>query len=183
MQIVYMRELNDASPLTFGQSHEDEKALRFLKNQVKTFVTHLRMNYLDEETTKNLLTKFADVQLLPYKKGSTSGTYTSGMFDHASGILYVAPRDGSGDLRDTASLNKSICHELAHGTRFKYPGETSHSSEWKTAWKRFLRIATEDLGWVVEVPCSSMSFYGLQHDDCPACKWEVGDNCKSNPIK
>ena len=178
-----MRELNDASPLTFGQSHQDEKSLRYLKSQVKTFMNHLRTKYLDEETTKNLLTKFADVQLLPYKKGTTAGTYTSGMFDHSTGILYVAPRDGSGIVRDNASLNKSICHELAHGTRFKYPGETSHSTEWKTAWKRFLRIATDDLGWDVEAPCSSKSFYGLELEDCPSCNWEISGDCESKPLK
>jgi hypothetical protein len=178
-----MRELNDASPLTFGQSHEDEKSLRYLKSQVKKFMNHIKEMYLDEETTKNLLAKFSDVQLLPYKKGTTAGTYTSGMFDHSTGILYVAPRDGSGDLRDNASLNKSICHELAHGTRFKYPGETSHSTEWKTAWKRFLRIATDDLGWIVEAPCSSKSFYGLELEDCPNCSWEVSGNCESKPLK
>jgi hypothetical protein len=178
-----MRELNDASPLTFGQSHEDEKSLRYLKSQVKKFMNHIKERYLDEETTKNLLAKFSDVQLLPYKKGTTAGTYTSGMFDHSTGILYVAPRDGSGDLRDNASLNKSICHELAHGTRFKYPGETSHSTEWKTAWKRFLRIATDDLGWVVEAPCSSKSFYGLELEDCPNCDWQVSGDCDSKPLK
>ena len=86
--------------------------------------------------------------------------------------MWVASRDGSGNMRDERSLNKSITHELAHGTRNKYFGETSHSEDWKKAWKRFLKIATEELGWKVEAPCSSKQFYGLTEEDCPKCVWE-----------
>lgn len=178
-----MKNLSDASSISFSDSHGDERTLRFLKSQIKNFMTHIRENYMDEETTKNLIMKYSDVQLLPYKGGTKSGTYTSGMFDHSNGVLYIAPRDARGTLRDESSLNKSICHELGHGTRFKYPGETSHSDEWKNAWKRFLKIATEELGWKVEANCSSNSFYGLERKDCPKCDWEINGACSSDPIK
>lgn len=158
--------------ITMWDSHQDEKTLRYLKKQVGVFINHLKTNYPGESFTNNLLAKFSDVQLLPYKKGSTPTSYISGLFDHGNGTLKVAVRDGGGNVRDEASLNKSITHELAHGTRFKYIGETSHSNEWKETWKRFLKIATEDLGWTVEAPCSSKQFYGLQEADCPKCTWE-----------
>jgi hypothetical protein len=173
-----MKEL--FSSISFHDSHDDEHTLRFLQSQIQTFVKHLRDTYPDSEYTKNLLAKFSDVQLLPFKRGSAPHTYTSGMFDHSNGVLYVAARDGTGSPRDEPSLNKSICHELAHGTRFKYPGETSHSGDWKSAWKKFLKIATEELGWRVEAPCSSMKFYDLQKSDCPNCVWD-SEECATTP--
>ena len=164
--------LDSQSSLTMGDIHQDEKTLRFLNKQVNIFIKHLKSRYPDERFTNNLISKFSDVQLLPFKKGSTPTSYISGMFDHSTGTLRVASRDGSGNMRDERSLNKSITHELAHGTRFKYPGETSHSDDWKKAWKKFLKIATEELNWEVEAPCSSKQFYGLSYDDCPNCVWE-----------
>ncbi len=160
------------STLTMRDTHQDEKTLRFLRKQIDIFIKHLKSRYPDESFTNNLISKFSDVQLLPFKRGSTSTSYISGMFDHNTGTLKVASRDGSGNMRDEKSLNKSITHELAHGTRFKFIGETSHSDEWKTAWKAFLKIATEELNWEVEAPCSSRQFYGLTEDDCPKCVWE-----------
>lgn len=169
MKYAYLESRSD---LSMGDTHQDEKTLRFLKKQVNTFIKHLQRNYPGESFTNNLISKFSDVQLLPFKKGSTATSYISGMFDHRTGTLRVASRDGSGNMRGERSLNKSITHELAHGTRNKFFGETSHSDEWKSAWKRFLKIATEELNWEVEAPCSSMVFYGLKEEDCPKCNWE-----------
>ena len=168
-------DFEDTAPLGFEDTHADEKVLRFLKKQISDFMGYVKENYPDDELTKNLVAKYADVQLLPYRKGSTSGSYNSGSFDHSSGILRVAPRDGAGKIRDEASLNKTIVHELSHGTRVKYIGETSHSHEWKDAWKHFLKIATENLGWAVESSCSTMKFYGLEKSDCPRCRWDNED--------
>ena len=167
--------LDSQSTLTMRDTHQDEKTLRYLKTHVDIFIKHLKSRYPDEQFTNNLISKFSDVQLLPFKKGTTPTSYISGMFDHGTGTIRIASRDGSGNVRDERSLNKSITHELAHGTRFKYPGESSHSEDWKQAWKRFLRIATEELNWDVEAPCSSKQFYGLKKEDCPRCDWEDGD--------
>ena len=172
---MVMKELPPT--ISFRDSHDDERVLRFLKTRVRQFVHHLQNAYPDDPLTKNILAKMTDVQLLPYKKGKTPTSYTSGLFDHSTGTIRIAARDGSGTLRDESSINKSIVHEIAHGTRFKYIGEQSHSDEWKTAWKKFLKIATEDLGWNVEAPCSSYQFYGLTPGDCPKCIWNIHTDC------
>lgn len=163
----------DTATIGFSDTHQDEKTLRFLKKQISQFIKHLKEYYPNNELTKRLVMKYSDVQLLPYTKGATKDTYTSGLFDHTTGIIKIAPRDGIGNIRNEQSLNKSICHELAHGTRIKYPGESSHSDEWKDAWKTFLKIAADELKWKVEVPCSSVSFYGLTKDDCENCEWDM----------
>jgi len=152
-------------------NYDEDRVTRFIERQSSAFVKHLRERYPDDKMTKNLLAKFSGVQLLTYMKGNTPSSYISGLFDHSTGILKIAPRDSAGNIRDEQSLNKSIVHELAHATRFKYIGETSHSDDWKKAWKKFLKIATEDLGWDVESNCSSQRFYGLTKNDCPNCIW------------
>jgi len=174
-----MKYLEEQSGLNFSDTHHDEKIIRFLTHQVDTFVKYLQKHYSHKEYTRNLITKFTGVQLLPYTKGNTPSSYISGMFDHSTGTLKVAARDGSGHLRDEESLNKSITHELAHATRVKDRGETSHSQEWKRVWKIFLHIATEKLGWKVDASCQ---FYGLSRKDCPKCNWRRGEKCNAVPL-
>jgi hypothetical protein len=151
-------------------SHEDAASLDYIKKTVEEFKHHLESKYREDERTKALLSKLRGVRLLPQKR--TGNTYNSGLFSHPTGLLMISARDGQGKLRTRGSLNKSIVHELAHATRFKYPGEKSHSTTWKSAWIFFLNIATKDLKMEVDVPCSSVTFYGLQKSDCPGCDWE-----------
>jgi len=151
-------------------THEDAASLEYIRKTVEKFKEHLESKYREDERTKALLSKLRGVRLLPQKR--RGNTYNSGLFSHPTGLLMISARDGQGRLRTHGSLNKSIVHELAHATRFKYPGETSHSTTWKSAWVFFLNIATKDLGMEVDVPCSSVTFYGLEKRDCPDCDWE-----------
>ena len=173
-----MKYLEEQSGLNSGDMRDDERAYLYITRQVRAFIKYLRKHYPREQYTLNLMEKFAGVQTLPYTKGNTPTSYISGMFDHSTGILKIAPRDGSGHIRDDESLNKSIVHELAHATRVKYPGETSHSNTWKGVWKIFLHIATDKLGWKVDASCQ---FYGLSRKDCPKCIWKHGENCNAVP--
>lgn len=157
--------------LNDGKSAEDAEVLGFLQSQISAFKKHLQSRYPSDERTKALLAKFKDVGLLPAKKHS-GNVYNSGQFSHSTGKLLVAPRDGHGHVRSHASLNKTIVHELAHATRFKYIGESSHSEEWKSSWFWFLKIATDELHWDVEVSCSAVTFYGLDKKSCPGCRFE-----------
>jgi hypothetical protein len=160
--------------------HQDAASLDYLQKTVETFKAHLQDKYYDDERTKALVSKLRGVRLLKPSKGNAQGTYNSGLFSHTDGILYVAARDGRGQLRSYKSLNKSIVHELAHATRFKYLGESSHSTTWKSAWVFFLNIATTELKMDVEVPCSSITYYGLTKDECPDCDWEIQpDSCQA----
>jgi hypothetical protein len=152
--------------------HEDSSTLRYVEATVGRIKKHLLTYHREDDRTKGILAKFRGVQLLR-RRSSSPGTYNSGMFSHSSGIMFVAPRDSSGKRRTEKSLNKTIVHELAHATRFKYPGEKSHSTSWKSAWVFLLKVCTEELGMVVDVPCSSVTFYGLSKKDCPTCDWET----------
>lgn len=158
--------------------HDDARTLKYVQTTVDRIKNHLATHHRNDERTKYLLAKLRGVRLLQRRGSATSGTYNSGMFSHGTGILYVAPRDNKGIPRDERSLNKTIIHELAHASRFKYPGERSHSGKWKSAWVFFLNVCTRELKMDVDVPCSSVTFYGLSRDDCPSCDWETDpDTC------
>lgn len=154
---------------------EDASALEYCQKTVRKIVDHLVRHHGTDQRTKTILAKLQGVALLPMRK--TGSTYSTGMFSHADGTLYVCPRDANGLARTQKSLNKTIVHELAHATRFKYLGETSHSTDWKSSWIFLLDVCTRELGMDVEVPCSSVSFYGLSRRDCPSCDWESAKDC------
>ena len=111
------------------ESSEDAKVLEFVRNQINQFKDHLVTKYPSDPRTQALLAKFKDVALLEPKSSQPSSTYNSGVFSHKAGKMAVAPRDGLGRIRSASSLNKTIVHELAHATRFKYIGEDAHSDE------------------------------------------------------
>ena len=148
----------------------DAGVLQYIRRRVDEFKEHLQATYPADPRTEALVAKLLDVRLLePKTKSGVS--YNSGVFSHTTGTLGVAPRDGRGVVRSESNLNKTIVHELAHATRFKHPGESSHSKEWKSSFVWFLGVATEELGWTVDLPCSVETFYGLGRKDCPMCEW------------
>lgn len=152
----------------------DDEVLAWVQDRVTEFVAHLQSVHGDDPRTKAMLAKLRDVQLLEASEYSAKGTgsWRNGKFKHSLGTLYVAPRDPSGDVRTQSSLLKTVVHELAHATRFKEPGEDSHSQQWKTTWLWFLSIATQHLGWTVDIKCAECTFYGLcERSLCPKCNW------------
>ena len=152
---------------------EDAAVLEYCQQTVASLKNHLGHTYREDDRTKAIMAKMHDIRLLnPSVFVSGSGSYYSGAFNHENGVLMVASRDATGKIRTHKSLNKTIVHEMAHATRFKYPGETSHSGEWKSAWVWLLNIATGELKMDVEVPCSSVTFYGLEQSECPSCDWD-----------
>ena len=151
---------------------EDAQVLAHVTSTVRKLKKHLRVTYPDSPHTRALFAKLNDVKLIdrPSKGGTT---FNSGGFDHSTGTLMVAARDAAGKIRDEGALNKTVLHELAHGTRFKYPGEASHSTEWKSAFEFFLKVGTEDLGMPVDMNCSAVTFYGITDKECAGCTWSV----------
>lgn len=157
----------------FAGAAEDARILTRLRATVDAIKAHLRARHGDDPRAANITAKLRDVQLLPPRPGSTPRSYVSGLFVHTTGVLMVAPRDGAGRVRTPASLNKTIVHELAHATRFKHFGESSHSKEWKAAFVWLLDVATRELGMDVEVGCSVVKYYGLTREMCPWCIWDT----------
>ncbi len=152
-------------------AEEDARILTYVTTTVNAIKKHLLQHHPDSHHTKALLAKLHDVKLLEMK--SNGRMFNSGGFNHLTGTLLVAPRDGNGRVRSEGSLNKTILHELAHGTRFKHIGEASHSELWQAAFEFFLRVGTEEMGLAVEMNCSAVSFYGVSMETCRRCIWTV----------
>ena len=130
----------------------DAGTLRWLRQRVQEFADLLATEHAGDRRTRALLSKLTEVRLLPPEESAPrGGSWKNGKFKHSTGQLFVAPRDNRGQPRTHSSLLKTVVHELAHATRFKEPGETSHSQEWKQTWLWFLAIATKDLGWRVDI--------------------------------
>lgn len=151
----------------------DGQVLTWIEARVAEFVAHLRVYHAHDHRAQDLFFKLRRVQLLDSGESAPrSGSWRNGKFKHSTGTLSVAPRDLRGNVRSASSLLKTVVHELAHATRHKDRGEASHSQQWKQTWLWFLTIATQELGWVVDIKCAECSFYGLcDKSQCPKCNW------------
>ena len=150
----------------------DDEALQWLAKRINEFVSHIEGRYRDDPRVQALVDKYRGVTLLQEPDDPTDDTWKNGKFKHSTGVLYVAVRDLKGHLRTESSLLKTVVHELAHATRYKAPSEDSHSQAWKQTWLWFLSVATEELGWTVDIKCAECTFYGLcDRRDCPKCAW------------
>ena len=151
----------------------DAEVLDWVRGRVDEFMDHLTTKYPDDPRTQAVQAKLRGVRLLPeWESQREGGSWKNGKFKHSTGELFFAARDTTGRRRTPSSLHKTIVHELAHATRFKEPGETSHSQKWKQTWLWFLQIATQDLDWDVDIKCAECTFYGLcDRSVCPKCNW------------
>lgn len=151
----------------------DQDVLAWVGERVDEFVNLLERQHPGDPRSRALFAKLTGVRLLrACESVPDGGSWKNGKFKHSTGVLYVAPRDVTGEFRTESSLLKTVVHELAHATRFKEPGEGSHSPAWKQTWLWFLRLATDNLGWEVDIKCAECSFYGLcDQSQCPKCNW------------
>ena len=151
----------------------DEEILEWVQGKVTEFIEHLQRAYPDDPRAQALFVKLDDVQLLPEDEiQPRAGSWRNGKFKHSRGTLFFAPREPSGRQRSESSLLKTVVHELAHATRFKEPGEEAHSQQWKQTWLWFLSVATQELGWRVDIKCAECTYYGLcERERCPKCNW------------
>lgn len=151
----------------------DTDTLQWLQLRVAEFARHLQTTHGQDPRTRALLAKLTSVRLLSAEESAPrEGSWKNGKFQHSTGRLFVAPTDNKGRPRTQSSLLKTVVHELAHATRYKEPGETSHSQQWKQTWLWFLGIATQELGWVVDIKCAECTYYGLcDQSQCPKCNW------------
>jgi hypothetical protein len=152
---------------------DDAQILAWIRARVDEFVGQLRRDHAADPRAEALLAKLRGVVLLDAAESRPdSGSWKNGKFKHSTGVLYVAARDPSGAPRTPSSLMKTIVHELAHATRRKEPGEEAHSPAWKQTWLWFLELATEGLGWRVDIKCAECTYYGLcDRTQCPRCLW------------
>lgn len=151
----------------------DEAILEWVVAKVQQFLDHVQEHHPQDHRVVSLTAKLKAVRLLAEDEAAPrNGSWRNGKFKHSTGVLYVAGRTPKGQPRPPSSLLKTVVHELAHATRYKEDGETSHSPQWKQTWLWFLSIATKELGWKVDIKCAECTYYGLcDRQQCPKCNW------------
>lgn len=154
---------------------EEARVLEGLRQRATQVISHVRTSRANDPRTRMLLERVKRVELLSPEesKPNADGSFKNGKFSYGNGTVYVRARDTKGVIRTWPSLCMTLLHELAHAGRKKEPNETSHSKGWNDTWVWLLSIATQELGWVVEVKCSDCGFYGLcDRPTCPRCEWK-----------
>lgn len=147
----------------------------WLQGEVAALRDHVLRTYPDDPRIATIVRKLRSVKAMEateVRATPAPGMWHSGKFKHSTGELSVALTDYLGVPRTVSAVRKTIVHELAHASRVKEPGETSHSQQWKQTWLWLLNVATTQLKWDVDVRCSECSFYGLcDTHQCPKCQW------------
>lgn len=93
-------------------------------------------------------------------------TVRRGKFDRHNGHLRIAREGHKGKPLPLSVVHGILVHEVAHACL----EDGKHSPEWSRLYAQLLRVATEDLGWDVQLECSTCKFYGVcSAQDCPLC--------------
>lgn len=101
-------------------------------------------------------------------------TARRGMYDRASGTVYVATVSQTGAPLPASVVAGIVAHELAHAATVG-----SHGDEWRAAYLKLVDIATRVLGWKVMLECSSCGMYKVcTPEQCPLCDWK---SCAAKP--
>lgn len=157
------------------------KLLDYLTAKGLEFVTHLHATRPGEESTKKLIFDWnRQVVALSETSDLTSGLM--GSFNYSTGCLGVAFDSFSSLPR----MLTRLIHELCHGAS---PRGSSHGPAFYAIFRKYLRIASEELGWTLEGTCRETCF-GDKFEEgydpktaCPKCVWQqdpatCGDRAK-----
>lgn len=149
---------------------QQRKIMGYLRDKGLEFVAHLHASRPEMQSTHNVLRLWnRQIVALSAYQDATSGT--NGSFNYDTGCLGVA-------LDSFSSLPRMltrVLHELTHASLG--PGY-SHGPEFYKAFREYLRIATEELGWTVETTCRETCFgagFEAGYDPkaaCPKCVWQ-----------
>jgi hypothetical protein len=96
-------------------------------------------------------------------------TVRRGRFSRSKGALDVAKVHPDGSPLLAEVVIGVLVHEIAHAaTSSSY--DSSHSPIWRHTFKDLLLVATEDLGWRVNLECNTCALYDVCVPyDCPLC--------------
>ncbi len=139
----------------------------WLRQKGHEFANHLRTYHAANPMAQALLATWRGEVLVSTKN-------TGATFDRRIGCMIINPsyetkkkRAGPGFDAQTRLLTR-LLHELAHS----WSGP--HNTNFYEAQRWFLRVATEELGWTVDVTCRvCCSYQGACTPEavCPKCRW------------
>ena len=134
-----------------------EETLRlYVQQRGREFVTHLKnSNHANDPRAQAAIISWAGFVHIFSEAGAR--------FNRSTGCMYINP---SVQSVTRARMNTKFLHELAHSTC------CGHDTKWQSAFKYFLGIATQELGWICDVECGICTKYGIcSKSECPKCTW------------
>jgi hypothetical protein len=152
------------------ESDEESELLNQLTAKITEFTDHLKAKYPDHPMARRVLENWnGEIKISTRKTGAT--------FYRGNGCMIINPNYEStkkvaraGNPVDSFErLLTRLLHELAHS----WYG--NHSAPFYDAQRWFLRVATEDLGWTIDVNCRVCCGYTgaicSKQTVCPKCNW------------
>lgn len=157
------------------------KLLDYLTQKGLEFLTHLHATRPNEESSKKLIFDW-NRKVVALSENNDLTTGIMGSFNYSTGCLGVAFDSFSSLPR----MLTRLLHELTHGAA---PKGSGHGPVFYAIYRKFMRIATEELGWTIEGTCRETCFgdkFEQGYDPntaCPKCVWQqnpatCGDKAK-----
>ena len=159
---------------------EEAALFEMLRAKATEFATYIKTKYPQNPMTQALLKTWSGEVMASKKK-------TGATFSRKSGCLVINPyfetlkkagskhRTRTDTFDPTSRLLTRVLHELAHS----WSGP--HNAKFYEAQRWFVRVASDELGWKLDVTCRLCCYSDSGCDPqtiCPKCTW-VESDCTS----
>jgi hypothetical protein len=152
---------------------EEKRMVAYVQDQALTFLAHLLAKYPKDTHTKTLNAHWCR------RVVAMAESYDTGPTMVAGGAAYTRCISLSMDVMPGVQRAlASLLHELSH-IAADADGHEPHTSGFYSVNRKFLRIATEDLGWTTETWCREACDLPKDPIDtvprsaCPKCTWQA----------
>ena len=170
----------DHPKLTPGRgTPRQRKMLAYLASKGLEFVAHMHATRPKDLVTRNLLMWNRNIEAYSVLAEVTTGSHGVTMGDRGTSRCIAVAYDSYSSL---PRMLTRLLHELAH-VGDSLPG--AHSPSFYTLFRSFIRVASEEMGWVLETTCRETCFGVAEkgytpQTACPRCVWQMPpEQCKT----
>jgi hypothetical protein len=153
------------------------KMLAYLATKGLEFVAHMHSTRASDVLTRNLLTWNRNIEAYSVLAEVTTGSHAVTIGSRGESRCIAVAYDSFSSL---PRMLTRLLHELAHVAN---PDADAHGPGFYRVFRTFLRVASEEMGWVLEATCRETCFptekgYTPQ-TACPRCVWQTSpEQCK-----
>jgi len=158
-------------------SLEESTMLAQVNEKAREFIRYVQSKYPQHPLTHRLDTWNGDVKISTFRNGSSSFTRDAGCLVLN---LYEKNPIRAGKPGDTFRPMGSILYILLHELSHAWAGP--HDAVFYEAYRWYLRVATEELGWIVIPDCKICCYSATDactKNICPRCIWKT--TCPKQP--
>jgi hypothetical protein len=156
------------------------KLLAYLSAKGLEFVAHMLATRPKDAVTRNLLMWNRNIEAYSVLAEVTTGSHGVTIGNSGGSRCIAVAFDSFSSL---PRMLTRLLHELGHVAN---PSREAHGPTFYRIFRSFLRVASEEMGWVLETTCRETCFgagieKGYSHQTaCPRCVWQTApDQCKA----